>query len=119
MISTKELEAWKAQWMPFKQKHPMLRDIHVNACINPWTGLVKQEVGMAHFDACPYADGQHFFIGNTGNIIACCMDLEEEIQFGNVMIDSYKAVTTKRNAFYERQIKGEIQYDVCHRCLER
>ena len=111
------LDRWKEYWENFVSEEGMLRAVHINTAINPWTGLIKQE-NNSSFDACPYADGEHFFIGVTGNVIACCMDLEEEIVFGNVMENTTDEIETARNQFYTDMRTKGVSDDVCKRCLK-
>lgn len=74
--------------------------VHCNAAINPWTGLIESDV---KFGGCPYADFGHWFFGATGNVIACCLDLEEEIVLGNVLTDKPAAMFAATEAFYAEQ----------------
>lgn len=110
------LEGWKQKWEGLKKQFKNLSAVHVNTHINPWTGLIKQE-NMSHFPACPYSDGNHMFFGSTGNVIACCMDLEEEIILGNVMTDTPEDIAAAREAFYTKIQKNIMEYDVCRRCV--
>jgi len=111
-----ELKRWQEYWSQFVSGDGMLRAVHINTAINPWTGLIKQS-NCIKFDACPYADGQHLFIGNTGNVIACCMDLEEEVVFGNVLEGDKERIMSKREDFYKILRNKEIPAGVCERCL--
>ena len=87
----------------------------MNSDINPWGGLIKQE-HMSTFTGCPYGDGEHFFIGVTGNVIPCCIDLEEEIIFGNIMKDPKSEILERRNEFYQSLKEGPTR-SLCKRCL--
>jgi MoaA/NifB/PqqE/SkfB family radical SAM enzyme len=112
------LAAWKADWLPYIGPH--LSAVHCNASINPWTGLME-DVATCHYDGCPYADFGHMFFGATGNVVACCMDLEEEIIFGNVMTDDPQEMVAKLDAFYaeQRRIQKEklrAAHGVCANC---
>lgn len=108
------LQYWREAWL--NKGYGRLRDVHVNPHINPWTGLIEQS-NTIQFDACPYGDGQHMFFGVTGNIIACCMDLEEEIVFGNIMTDTKTHIMQQRDAFYKCLRENDIGAEVCKRCL--
>lgn len=76
--------------------------VHCNCAINPWTGLIEEE-GTTQFNGCPYGDFGHWFFGVTGNIIGCCLDLEEEIILGNVLHDSPGEMFARTEAFYAEQ----------------
>src|ERR1019366_6750220 len=111
--------AWKSGWLPYVGRG--LADVHCNASINPWTGLMA-DVATCKFDGCPYGDFGHMFFGATGNVIACCMDLEEEIVFGNVMRDDPAEMVAKLDAFYaeQRRIQREktgLKHAVCANCF--
>ncbi len=88
--------SWKAMWTGL----PIT--VHCNTSINPWTGLME-DVATCHYNGCPYADFGHWFFGVTGNVIACCLDLEEEIILGNVLHDDPAEMFTKTEAFYAEQ----------------
>lgn len=95
--------------------------VHCNASLNPWTGRIEEE-GTTRFDGCPYADFGHWFFGATGNVIACCLDLEEEIVLGNVLRDDPAEMFAKTGAFYaeQRRIReaGELHpRGVCRNCF--
>jgi len=95
--------------------------VHSNASLNPWTGRID-EPGTVEFHGCPYGDFGHTFFGVTGNIIACCMDLEEEIVFGNVMTDEPQAMVDRLAAFYAEQQriacdKTRLVHEVCRDCM--
>jgi len=110
------LNRWKVYWDNYVGDDQMLKAVHINTAVNPWAGLIKQKNNIS-FDACPYADGQHYFIGVTGNVIPCCMDLEEEVVFGNVLTDSRGKIEADRDTFYETLNAGRINEDLCKRCL--
>lgn len=76
--------------------------VHANCAINPWTGLMEDQATCA-YNGCPYSDFGHWFFGTTGNVIACCLDLEEEIVLGNVMRDDPAAMFAATEAFYAEQ----------------
>jgi sulfatase maturation enzyme AslB (radical SAM superfamily) len=95
--------------------------VHCNAALNPWTGRITDE-GTIQFNGCPYSDFGHFFFGVTGNIIACCLDLEEEIILGNVMEDVPQAMFEKTAEFYAEQRKTleekrRVRHPVCANCF--
>lgn len=93
--------------------------IHRNASINPWTGRIDSDV---KFNGCPYADFGHWFFGVTGNVIACCLDLEEEIVLGNVMRDDPRVMFDHTDEFYgiQRRTLEERRrptHQVCSDCF--
>jgi MoaA/NifB/PqqE/SkfB family radical SAM enzyme len=109
-----ELQLWEKIW---KSKVPEGRvTIGLNDCINPWTGLIKED-NCAHFDACPYADFGHIFIGATGNVVSCCMDLEEKLIFGNVLFDSVEDIFGRLDRFYSRLRAKELIPNLCRKCM--
>ncbi len=110
-----ELLQWKNTWFDVAKKYRMFTAVHVNSHVNPWAGLVKQK-NTIHFDGCPYADFGHFFIGVTGNVIPCCMDLEEEIVFGNILEDPKEAIMKKAKDFYKILSSKVFDRDLCKRC---
>lgn len=100
----------KSKWVTEDMQHQWARawyglpiTVHANCSINPWTGLMEDQA-TCHYDGCPYSDFGHWFFGCTGNVIACCLDLEEEIVLGNVMDGTPPAVMFARTAeFYDQQ----------------
>jgi len=118
LAKREDLEEWKSYWERYVDldNNSILRAVHVNTAINPWAGLIEQK-NTIKFDACPYSDGQHLFVGVTGNVLACCIDLEEEITFGNILTDSKEDMMKSRGRFYDEVRQGVINRDVCKRCL--
>ena len=107
-------DEWVNQWAGY----PIT--VHKNASINPWTGRIS-EPGTIQFNGCPYGDFGHWFFGVTGNIIACCLDLEEEIVLGNVLTDYPAVMFDKTTRFYEDQRKtwearAKTPHNVCRNC---
>ena len=114
-VSANVQEAWRAEW----EGYPIT--VHCNASINPWTGLIEEE-GTVQFNGCPYADFGHLFIGVTGNVIACCLDLEEEIVLGNVMREAPEVLFERADEFYKEQrwiqeAKEQHPLGVCRNCF--
>ena len=114
-VSEAEQEAWRRTW----EGLPIT--VHKNCSINPWTGRME-DIATCHYNGCPYADFGHWFFGATGNAIACCLDLEEEIILGNVLLDDPTEVFKRTDAFYkeQRQIledKRKVAYPVCANCF--
>ena len=89
-------EQWRKTW----EGYPIT--VHKNCSINPWTGRME-DIATCAYHGCPYSDFGHLFIGATGNIIACCLDLEEEIILGNVLKDDPADMFAKTEAFYAEQ----------------
>lgn len=114
-VSEAEQESWRRTW----EGLPIT--VHKNCSINPWTGRME-DIATCHYSGCPYADFGHWFIGATGNIIACCLDLEEEIILGNVLIDDPKEMFEKTSTFYAEQRrlwteKESVTHQVCANCF--
>lgn len=95
-VSEETQQNWQATWAGL----PIT--VHSNCSINPWTGLME-DVATCHYNGCPYSDFGHWFFGVTGNVIACCLDLEEEIVLGNVLVDTPTEMFTKTAEFYAEQ----------------
>jgi hypothetical protein len=108
------LQDWKASWKSFEDAGRV--KVHANTLISPWTGLMK-DVATCSFFECPYQHFDHMFFGATGNVIACCMDLEEEIVFGNVLKDDPQVMFEKVRDFYAAQKRHEPSYEVCNDCF--
>jgi len=106
-------DEWLELWKPERERGVLT--VHANASINPWAGRID-DPNVSHFNGCPYGDFGHWFFGVTGNIIACCIDLEEEIIFGNVLHDEPSAMVTKLDAFYADQRAKKVDHAVCHNC---
>lgn len=114
-VSEDMQEAWRRDW----EGYPIT--VHKNCSINPWTGRME-DIATCHYSGCPYADFGHWFFGVTGNVIACCLDLEEEIILGNVMYDSPTDMFAKTEAFYAEQrrlweAKEQVAHQVCANCF--
>ena len=114
-------EAVQSAWRQCWEGLPIT--VHSNCSINPWTGLIEEE-GTIQFNGCPYADFGHWFFGATGNVIACCLDLEEEIVLGNVLHDDPAEMFSRTEAFYaeQRAILEERRLHprgVCRNCFNQ
>lgn len=99
----------KSKWVSEEDQHKWVRaweglpiTVHSNVSISPWAGFTESEA-TCHYNGCPYADFGHWFFGSTGNVIACCMDLEEEIVLGNVMTHPAAEMFEATSAFYAEQ----------------
>lgn len=113
-VSQEMQDAWRATW----EGYPIT--VHSNCAINPWTGRME-DIATCAYNGCPYADFGHWFFGVTGNVIACCLDLEEEIVLGNVLIDPPDVMFDRTQEFYEMQRrtyeeKRKVEHQVCANC---
>lgn len=106
------LEEWAASWRPEVSTGRLT--VHANVRINPWTGLIDGNQLHGH---CPYDTFEGIFFGVTGNVIACCMDLEEEIVFGNVLTEDPAKMVGSVEAFYAAQRRREVNHSVCNNCF--
>ncbi len=114
-VSEELQNEWRKMWLGL----PIT--VHCNCSINPWTGRME-DIATCHYNGCPYADFGHWFFGVTGNIIACCLDLEEEIVLGNVLRDDPAEMFTKTETFYADQrhvqsVKDRPTHQVCSDCF--
>lgn len=91
--------------------------VALNTHINPWTDLIHEN-NTVTFEGCPYSDFGHLFIGVTGNVIPCCMDLEEELIMGNIMEDPYNRIFNRLERFYERLREKRNFEPLCLRCMK-
>lgn len=95
--------------------------VHKNCSINPWTGRME-DIATCKYNGCPYSDFGHWFFGASGNVIACCLDLEEEIVLGNVLRDSPEAMFARTTEFYAEQrrildTRAKVTHQVCANCF--
>lgn len=114
-VSEEMQDAWVNEWVGY----PIT--VHKNCSINPWTGRME-DIATCAYNGCPYADFGHWFFGVTGNIIACCLDLEEEIVLGNVLTHEPGEMFLTTDAFYatQREIleaKAKVTHQVCANCF--
>lgn len=112
-VTAERQDEWEQHWLGLPIK------VHKNCELNPWTGRIEEST--VKFNGCPYADFGHWFFGVTGNIIACCLDLEEEIVLGNVMEHNREELFKRTDQFYKRQRvllaeKKPVDYQVCANC---
>lgn len=112
-VSDQEQEHWRVVWSGL----PIT--VHANCSINPWTGLMA-DVATCAYNGCPYADFGHWFFGATGNVIACCLDLEEEIVLGNVLTEEPNEMFKKTAQFYaiQRETIERKVYPSHHVCAD-
>ncbi len=114
-VSESIQQAWSRQWVGL----PIT--VHSNCSLNPWTGRIEEE-GITKFNGCPYGDFGHWFFGATGNVVGCCLDLEEEIVLGNVLEETPPEMFKRTFEFYERQrlameLKRIPDHAVCADCF--
>ncbi len=114
-VSEETQDKWRRVWSGL----PIT--VHSNCSINPWTGRME-DIATCAYHGCPYSDFGHWFFGATGNIIACCLDLEEEIVFGNVLTDDPVHMFRVTQEFYAEQRRilatGEQHpRGVCRNCF--
>lgn len=114
-VSEEMQEAWVQTWKGL----PIT--VHKNCSINPWTGRMEDQATCS-YNGCPYSDFGHWFFGVSGNIIACCLDLEEEIVLGNVLTHEPGEMFLATNAFYAKQrelqeTKQRVTHQVCANCF--
>ncbi len=115
--SEDEMKKWYVRWQNVATEYDNIENVHANTHISPWGGRIEQKEGMVHYYTCPYGDSAHFFIGSTGNIIPCCIDLDEEIVFGNILTDDLKEVENKRQLFYKTIMQDNVEFELCRKCL--
>jgi MoaA/NifB/PqqE/SkfB family radical SAM enzyme len=113
LMSKAKLIEWENTWKSKVAEGKLT--IGLNDHINPWTGLIKAD-NCVTFDSCPYADFGHIFIGATGNIVSCCMDLEEKQVFGNVLVDSAEDIFARLDQFYSK-LRNKEYPDLCRKCV--
>jgi|GEM_PF-4614387 len=112
--SEERLNEWINSWGKYQDTGKW--EIGLNKHINPWTGLIKEE-NCVTFDSCPYGDFGHLFIGVTGNVIPCCMMLEEDIIFGNIIVDSREVIYERAKIFYDNIRSKSVVPPICSRCM--
>lgn len=114
-VDVEKAEAWKHEWDDVAKTYTQLRGVHLNTNINPWAGHI--DAGTVSFPSCPYGDGGHLFVGVTGDVIPCCMDLNHELVQGNLMTDDMDAIMERRRQFYEDVAVPERRQPRCVTCL--
>ncbi len=113
-----KLLGWQKAWIEIAKEFPnKLRDVVINPHINPWTGLI-QDSHNVQFESCPYGDFGHLFIGVTGTVLPCCMDLEEELDMGNIMTTGKQLLFDRVSQFYSLINNGNTEGLLCKRCLK-
>jgi radical SAM protein with 4Fe4S-binding SPASM domain len=110
-----KLKQWKEFWESIATMSKTISAVHINPHINKWGG--KMEDGNTGFSGCPYSDGAHFFVGVTGNVLPCCIDLEEELILGNILTDDMEKLMEDRRYFYEETHTPAERRDLCNRCI--
>jgi len=112
-------EAAQEWWRLIWEGYPIT--VHKNCSINPWTGRME-DIATCHYNGCPYSDFGHWFFGVTGNVIACCLDLEEEIVLGNVLTHTPEDMFRETEQFYQDAApdaggQGKGAHQVCANCF--
>lgn len=114
MAPEEELQAWHAYWQKVGTRYPSLSAVHLNRAVQTWAGKVE---GNTQFSACVYAVGSHLFIGATGNALPCCVDMEEELAFGNILTDPLEVLMERRAVFYDTIGYEAARAPLCCACL--
>lgn len=114
LVSQAELDEWQSFWTQ-NGVEKNINGIFVNDKINKWAGLIPE--GNTQYPYCSYLDVDVCVVGNTGNILPCCTDLEEEIVFGNIMTDNISTIMQKRTEFYDKLAVGVVEHPLCQRCI--
>ena len=112
-VTVEELDLWKNYWT-HKRIQGKFGGIHINESINKWTGKVPD--GNTSYSSCGYGSGEDLFIGVSGNVVPCCMDLNEDIVFGNIMNDSKEDILNRRDVFLDEMKELVYNNDICRKC---
>lgn len=115
-VDRAKMEDWLSHWNGVKAQYPKLTGVHLNPHINSWGGHMK-ELGTVGFEACPYGDAQHMFIGVTGSVLPCCIDLNEDLVIADLMTDSVDEILVRREDFYRRVAVPSLRKPRCVECL--
>lgn len=117
-VDRKKLDQWKQNWVNRVTRFPnRLLNVAINDHINPWTGLI-QDSHTIKIDTCSYSSFEHLFIGSTGNILPCCMDIDEVLALGNIMTTGKQLLFDRISHFYSLINDGNIERSLCQRCLK-
>lgn len=119
MVEEGELSEFIDFWKEMAISFPNIEGVHLNKDINPWPWNVIKQKNITHREHCSYNNGNTYFIGVTGNLIACCADLEEEVIFGNIMKDDPKVLISKADQFYKDIREGIVSHNVCRSCMKQ
>ena len=111
------LKKWQSDLLEKTKDAKTKPVVAYNTHINPWTDLIHEE-NTVTFEGCPYMDFGHLFIGVTGNVLPCCMDLEEELVQGNIMTDPYNVIFSRLERFYERLQQKRNLEPLCLKCMK-
>lgn len=111
-----KMQAWEAKWKAVAAQYPKLKGVHLNSAINPWGGHMK-DMATVGFEECPYGDAKHMFVGVTGSILPCCIDLNEDLVIADLMTDSVEEIIVSREDFYRRVAIPKLRKPRCVECL--
>lgn len=111
---------WEAYWKGIKANSQNLMSVNLNKNINPWLGFVELS-DRPKSSMCPYAisPNEQLFFGVTGNALACCVDLNEELVLGNILTHTGDELRSNVDAVRER-LRNKDMKDLapCNRCVE-
>lgn len=109
---------WQDYWEMEKQHHSNIKAIHLNKNINPWLGFIK-EGKTTIFSKCPFIEYPFLCFGVTGNALACCIDLNEELIIGNISNDT-KTTILENLSTIRRNLHNNTVKDMapCNRCIK-
>lgn len=108
--------AWQARWAQVAANRPeVLSAVHLNRDINPWAGHI--DIGTTTFQVCPYDTGEHLFVGVTGNILPCCMDLNEELTIADLAQYDMEEIMELRRRFYYDVQRPKSRRPRCIACI--
>lgn len=113
LVTVNDIEEWAMTWNGLEGRPGV--EVIVNRCIQIWSERVPE--GNMRLPNCVYDNGTIFFIGVTGNTPACCVDLEEEVNFGNILTDDMETILDRRETFYNLLKEGKRPVEMCRRCL--
>lgn len=111
-----KMEGWKRHWDGVAEQYPTLTGVHLNTAINPWGGHMK-DMATVEFQECPYGDAAHMFVGVTGSVLPCCIDLNEDLVIADLMRDSIDEIVVSREDFYRRVAIPSLRKPRCVECL--
>ena len=112
-----DLETWELYWNKKVRQYMCLHAAHVNYNINPWPRRQIRAVHNTDPKACPYTEGSHIFVGVTGNVTACCGDIDEEIILGNIVVDDPETIESNRYDFYYKMRNDVYSEELCQICI--
>ncbi len=115
-FSEKEQE-WKREMEERKKRYPNIINITVNTVINRWLGWNNMP-GVVPFHSCPFLEENTVFFGVTGNMVPCCIDLNEEMILGNINTHSKEVLMINRNEVFSKLRQARhMELIPCNRCI--